>query len=290
MHEYVQYIITGISEGAVYALIGLGFVLVYQVTGIINFAQGEFVMLGGLLFAILEEHGTSPAPAALIAVVATTAIGALTYLGAIRPARRASLEIQIIITIGVAFAIEGIVLLFVGTDPQYAQPFGLVPSFQIFGAIVIPQYVWVVGVALVAVVLLAWFLGRTLFGKAMRACAMNARAARLMAIEPERVALLVFVVAALLGAVGGVVLAPIQNPDYQAGLTFGLYGLAAAVVGGLGSPTGAVAGGLLIGLAKSFAAGKLPTGYGDTIVYGLLLVVLLVRPQGILNRLATARV
>jgi branched-chain amino acid transport system permease protein len=290
MHEYVQYVITGISEGSVYALIGLGFALVYQVTGVINFAQGEFVMLGGLLFAVLEEHGMTAVPAALVAVAVTTATGAAVYLAGLRPARRARLEIRIIITIGIAFVIEGVVLLFVGTDPQYADPFGVVPAFHIAGGAVFPQYVWVVGMAAIAVLLLAWFLGRTLFGKAMRACSMNQRAARLMGIDPDRITLITFALAAVLGAVGGIVLAPIQSPDYQSGLTFSLYGLAAAVLGGLRSPSGAVAGGLVIGLAQSFAAGKLPTGYGDTIVFGLLLVVLLVRPQGLLNRRTAARV
>ena len=290
MSQYAQFTATGITLGAVYALVGLGFVLIYQVTGVINFAQGEFVMLGALVFALLEENDVAPIPAAALAVLVAVAVGAAVERLCLRPARRATTEALIIITIGVSIAIKGIVLVQVGTGPHFARSFSTGPPLRILGAVVLRQYLWVIGVAAIAVLLLWLFFEHTLVGKAMRACAMNPDAARLHAVSPSLMSLLAFALAAALGGLGGVILAPIQNPDYGIGLGLGLKGFTAAVVGGLESPSGAVAGGLLLGVVESLAAGRLSSGYKDAVAFGILLVVLLVRPTGIFSRITGQRV
>jgi len=287
--ENLQFLINGVTLGAVYALVGVGFVLIYQVTGVINFAQGEFVMLGALGSALLWEAGMPLPLAAALAVAGTALVGAGVQRLALQPARGASVERLIIITIGVSITIKGVVLLAVGTSPHFVDPFTRGDPIRVGGAVILPQYLWVVAVTVLAVAALAWFFTRTMPGKAMRACAMNPEAARLVAISPARMALLAFTLAATLGALSGAVLAPIQDPDYGIGLGLGLRGFTAAVVGGLDSVAGAVAGGLLLGLVEAFAAGHIPSGYKDAVAFGILLLVLLARPGGVLRRLTGGR-
>jgi branched-chain amino acid transport system permease protein len=290
MTENLQFLVTGLATGAVYALVGLGIVLVHQVTGIINFAQGDFVMLGALSFALLNEDGMGLLPAAGIALAITAVVGILVERLAIAPARSATIERLIILTIGASITIQGVTLVVVGTDPHFAEPFTAGEPLLIGGVVILQQYLWVVGLTAVAVVALWFFLTRTLTGKAMRAAATNREAARMVAISPGLMSMLAFLLAALLGGVGGVVLAPLQAPSAGIGIALGLKGFTAAVLGGLNSPSGAIVGGLLIGVIESVAAGYLPSGYKDAIAYGLLFLVLLVRPQGLLRSVSAARV
>lgn len=289
MAQEVQFVVTGLALGSVYALVGLGIVLIHQVTRIINFAQGEFVMLGALGFALLQEGGTSAPVAAALAVAGAAAVGILMERLAIAPVRGAPVLRLIIITIGVSIAIRGFVLIAVGTSPHFVDAFTAGPPWRVAGIVVDRQYLWVVVATAAAVAALWLFLTRTLPGKAMRACAMNPDAARMLAISPARVSLLAFGLAAALGGLGGVVIAPLQAPDYGIGLALGLAGFTAAVIGGLDSPAGAVFGGLLLGVVQSLAAGHLPSGYKDVVAFGILLLVLLVRPVGLLSRGAVVR-
>ncbi len=290
MTENLQFLVTGLTTGAVYALVGLGIVLVHQVTGIINFAQGDFVMLGALSFALLNERGMGLLPAAGIALLITALVGILVERLAIAPARNATIERLIILTIGASITIQGITLVVVGTDPHFAEPFSLGEPLRVAGVVILRQYLWVIGVTAVAVVALWFFLTRTLTGKAMRAAASNREAARIVAISPGQMSMLAFLLAALLGGIGGVVLAPLQAPSAGIGIALGLKGFTAAVLGGLNSPSGAIVGGLLIGVIESMAAGYLPSGYKDAIAFGILFLVLLVRPQGLLRSISAARV
>lgn len=290
MSDNLQFVVTGLTTGSVYALVGLGIVLVHQVTGIINFAQGEFVMLGALTLALLSEKGLALLPSVLIALAVTLLVGVLVERLAIAPARSATVERLIILTIGAAITIQGITLVVVGTNPHFAEAFTAGSPLQVGGVVVLRQYLWVFAVTAAAVVALWFFLTRTLTGKAMRAAATNRDAARIVAISPSRMSLLAFVLAALLGGIGGVVLAPLQAPSAGIGIALGLKGFTAAVLGGLDSPSGAIVGGLAIGVIESVAAGYLPSGYKDAITFGLLFAVLMLRPQGLLRRTATVRV
>lgn len=290
MSDVAQFVITGVTTGAIYALIGLGIVLVYQVTGIINFAQGHFVMVGALIFAALQESGWSVPLSAAIAVGATCAVGAATDRLAIRPAKDRSIARLIVLTIGASFAIEGIALVTVGTSPHFAEPFTGGEPLRFLGVYVLRQYVWVVVVTIITVTALWLFLTRSLPGKAMRAAAMNRDAARLVAISPSRMSLLAFVLAAALAAIGGVVLAPIEAPSATIGIALGLKGFTAAVLGGLDHAQGAIAGGLFIGVVEALAVGLLSSGYANAITFALLFVVILVRPTGLLRRTSWSRV
>ncbi len=269
---------------------GLGIVLVLQVTGIINFAQGDFVMLGSLSFAILRERGVATPVAALVALGGTVLAGLLVERLAIRPARAATHARLIILTIGASITIQGLALVFLGTNPHFAPPFTGGAPINLGGVVVLTQYLWVVGVTAGSVVALWYFLTRTLTGRAMRAVAMNRTAAQSVGISPSRMSMVAFMLAAGLGAVGGVVLAPLQAPDSGIGVFLGLKGFTAAVVGGLHSPAGAVVGGLVIGVVESLAAGYLPSGYKDAVTFGILLAVLLLRPTGLLRPASEARV
>jgi branched-chain amino acid transport system permease protein len=206
----------------------------------------------------------------------------------IRPARRASTDRLIILTIGASAVIQGVTLVAAGSDPRFARPFTDGEPLRVAGASLPLQYLWVAATTATAVVALWWFLVRTRPGIAMRATAMDAEAARIVGISPRRMSLAVFVLAAALGAVGGVVLAPLQAPDPQIGLALGLKGFTAAVAGGLDNPAGAVAGGLALGVLEAMAAGYLPSGYQDAVAYALLVAVLLGRPTGLLRPVAAA--
>ncbi|MGC0407838.1 branched-chain amino acid transport system permease protein [Streptomyces sp. SAI-195] len=290
MSQFFDFTLSGLGAGTTYALVGLGVALVYQVTGVINFAQGDFVMLGGLGCAVLHEAGTPLWVAAPTAIAATAAVGALLDLVVVRRARDADSERLIILTIGASVTLEGAALLVFGPDSHFVPSFSEGHAFEVFGTHVVRQYVWC-GVATGLAVVLMWlFLTRTLWGTAMRATAMEPEAVRLVGVSPARMSLLAFTLAAALGALAGVFLAPLQPPDASVGIPFGLKGFTAAVIGGLVSPAGAVAGGLLVGLVEAFATGYLSSEYKDTLTYGLLLAVLLLRPTGLLRRASVVRV
>jgi branched-chain amino acid transport system permease protein len=290
MSQFLDFTLSGLGTGTTYALIGLGVAMVYQVTGVINFAQGDFVMLGGLCFAALGEAGLPEGMAAPLALLATTAVGAVLDLLVIRPARRADKERLVILTIGASITLEGAALLAFGADSHFARPFSGGQPFQVLGAPIARQYLWC-AVATIAAVLAMWlFLTRTRTGIGMRATAMDTETARLMGISPARMSLLAFSLAAALGAIGGIVLAPLQPPDPSVGIPFGLKGFTAAVIGGLDSPAGAVAGGVLVGLVEAYATGYLSSDYKGTLTFGMLLLVLLTRPTGLLRKAPVVRV
>lgn len=258
--------------------------------GIINFAQGDFVMIGALSFAIMRESGVGTLLAAVLALTGTVLAGLLVERLAIAPAREATAGRLIILTIGASITIQGLALVIVGTDPHFAPTFTTGPPLRIGGVVILTQYLWVMGVTALALLALWLFVNRTQTGRAMRAVSMNKDAARTTGISPGKMSMLAFMLAAGLGAVGGVVLAPLQAPDPAIGLTLGLKGFTAAVIGGLGSPMGAVVGGLSIGVVESLASGWLPSGYKDAITFAILLAVLLARPQGLLRSRQEARV
>ncbi|MFQ6000085.1 MAG: branched-chain amino acid ABC transporter permease [Anaerolineae bacterium] len=291
--QYVQLTVDGIRAGSIYALIALGFVVIYSVTGIINFAQGEFVMLGAMSSVAFYNLGLSlPSPlkmfmAVILSVVCVAIIGAVVERMAIYPARRASVVTLIIITIGVALAIRALALIIWGADPYFLPAFTTLKmedlTFRIGGVALKAQSFWIWGTVAVVLAALAFFFERTIMGKALRACAVNRRAAELMGINPSRMSLLSFALAAALGAIGGIVLAPTLRPIYDMGLKLGLKGFVAAVMGGLVSSPGAVVGGLILGVAENVGAGVTKAGLKDIISLIILVLILLFRPQGIIG-------
>jgi branched-chain amino acid transport system permease protein len=226
--------------------------------------------------------------AVLLAVTGTTVVGAILERLAIYPARRAPVVALIIITIGVTIAIRALALIVWGTRPYFVPAFTTLEmedlAVRFAGLIVRAQSFWIWGVVAVVLVALAFFFERTIIGKALRACAINRRAAQLMGINPSRMSLLAFSLAAALGAIGGTVMAPATRPTYDMGLMLGLKGFVAAIMGGLVSYPGAVVGGLVLGVVENIGAGVTSAGYKDIIVFVTLVLILLFRPQGFIGR------
>jgi branched-chain amino acid transport system permease protein len=290
MPEFFQFLVSGLTVGAVYALVALGFTLIYNASDVINFAQGEFVMLGGMITVFTSASGVSLPLAALIAICVTVAVGLLLYWLAIQPARGASAVTLIIITIGASILLRGAAQVF------FDKQFHKLPSFSgdipvnIFGAAVQPQSFWVLGGTAIIVAVLYIFLERTVLGKAVRATAANRLAARLVGINTTTVMALAFGGSAAIGAVAGILVTPITLTSYDVGTMLALKGFAAAMLGGIGSPLGAVVGGLLLGLLEAFGAGYISSTYKDAFAFIVILVVLFAVPQGLFGRRMIERV
>jgi branched-chain amino acid transport system permease protein len=296
--HYVQLAIDGVRGGSIYALMALGFVAVYSVTGIINFAQGEFVMLGAMICITVNDSPLPWPPAAKLAVsiaagiVLTTLIGAAVERVAIYPARQASPVTLIIITVGVTITLRAAALLAWGADPYVLPSFttlALEDHILRFGGITLQaQSLWIWATLAAVLVVLYVLLEHTLVGKALRACAVNRRAAQLMGINPSRMSLIAFTMAAALGAIGGIVLGPVTRPIYDMGLMLGLRGFVAAIMGGLISAPGAVVGGLLLGVVENVVAGVTNPTFKTVYAFLILIAILLFKPQGIIGRGETA--
>ena len=280
--QFVQYLISGVTQGSIYALIGLGFTIIYAVTKIINFAQGEFVMLGGLLsFTLARSAGLPLAPSLIVAIVIAAIIGALMYLLAIRTARNASVVSLIIITIGAAIFIRGIAGELWGVDTVRPPYFTGSTSISFLGAYIHPQALWIIGTTVFVTVILHLFLTYTMVGKALKACAINPVASSMVGVNPKTMALIAFILAAAIGGIGGVVTAPFTLTVYNVGVMLGLKGFVAAAIGGFKSPLAAVFGGLLLGIVESLAVaanwGPFTSAYKDAIALIVLMLILLVR-------------
>jgi branched-chain amino acid transport system permease protein len=288
--EFLQFLLSGITVGAIYALVGLGFSIIYNASHVINFAQGEFLMIGGMASVFLLGAGVPLPLAILLAVALAVVVGLALEKFAVEPARNADVVTLIIITIGASIFLRGLAQL------VWDKEFHALPAFSgdqpivIAGAAILPQSLWVVGVTGVIVAGLAWFFNRTLLGKAILATACNADAAKLMGINTRFILFIAFGLSAFLGAVGGIMVAPITLTSYDAGIMLGLKGFVAAVLGGLGSAVGAVVGGLLLGLAEAMAAGYISSDYKDAVPFMLILLILFFMPSGLFGVRGTERV
>jgi branched-chain amino acid transport system permease protein len=288
--ELLQFVLSGLTVGAVYALVALGFTLIYVASDVVNFAQGEFVMLGGMGTVSLTALGLPLPLAAALAVAATTLVGLALHRLAIEPARGASAVTLIIITIGASIFLRGLAQVVFDKQLHRLPAFSGDRPVSVLGATILPQSFWVVGGGVVIVVLLWAFLDRTLTGKAVLATAGNRLAARLVGIDTGRIVGLSFAVSAAIGAVAGILAAPITFTSFDVGTMLALKGFAAAMLGGIGSPLGAVVGGLLVGLLEALAAGYLSSTYKDAVAFLVILAVLFALPTGLFGRAARERV
>jgi branched-chain amino acid transport system permease protein len=300
MAELLQFVFSGLTVGAIYALVALGFTLIYKASDIINFAQGEFVMLGGML-TVFVAHAVIPLPfvahagiplplAAVIAIVATTAIGLALHRFAIEPARGATPVALIMITIGASIFLRGTAQIVFDRRFHSLPPLLGADPIQFGGAAILPQSLVVLATAAVIVVALWLFIDRTIFGKAVIATAANRLAARLVGVDTRRIVAFSFGVSAAIGAIAGVLITPIALTSYDAGTLLALKGFAAAMLGGIGSAPGAVVGGILIGMCEALAAGYLSSNYKDAVAFLIILVVLVAIPQGLFGRAKIERV
>ena len=279
-----QYVLAGVVVGAIYALIAAGFVLIYQVTGLINFAQGEFAMIGAMTASALATSGMPVFEAAAIAVLVASVTGALCYLLAIRPARAATGVTLIFITLGLDVALRGLGLFVWGTNPLSLPAFTGGAAITVFGGVLPPQAMWVLLTDLLVFAALYLFFRHTYAGTAVRAAVANPPIASTFGIPLRTFAFWSFVVAAAIGGLGGVVVAPITSATYDMGLTLGLAGFVAAVLGGLDSLPGALVGGFVLGIVEKLAGGVLSTGWEQGVGFLILVLVLVLRPQGLLGR------
>ena len=285
MAELLQYALSGVTVGSIYAVVAIGFNLIYSTTGILNFAQGEFVMLGGMTAITFARFMPVPLAIAAAVLVVTLSGGVLEFL-LFRRLRSHSLLHLIIITIGLSIVIREAALL-LWDEKVRALPYftgNECSSVHIAGAALSPQVFWVLGTVSIAVLVLHAFLRHTLTGKAMRACASNYEAAMLAGVNTANMRTLAFGLSAGLGALGGCVISPIGMTQYDMGSDLAIKGFAAAILGGLGNPMAGLAGGILVGLAEAYSVKFLPAAYKDATAFAILLLVLFMRPHGLFGR------
>ncbi|MBS4019326.1 branched-chain amino acid ABC transporter permease [Azonexus hydrophilus] len=288
--EFLQFLFSGITVGATYALAALGFTLIYNASHVINFAQGEFIMLGGMLAVLFAQMGL-PLPAVLLlAILVPAIVGVLVEKLAIEPVKGAETVTLIIITIGASLVIRGLIQVWLGKNTFSLPAFSGDEPIHVLGATLLPQSLWVLGITALVVVALWYFFNRTLQGKAMLATSVNRLAAELVGINTSWVLFMSFAMSAALGALGGILITPITMTSYDVGIMLGLKGFVAAVVGGLGNGLGAVVGGLLVGILEAMGAGYISSAYKDAIPFVLILLILFFMPRGLFGGKSTDRV
>lgn len=281
----LQYLLSGITKGSIYAVVAIGFNLIYSATGVLNFAQGEFVMLGGMM-AVTLSH-LAPLPVAVFgSVVMVAVIGCLLEMLFFRRLRRHSVLHLIIITIGLSIVIQE-AALHLWDEKVRSLPYftgNEISSIRVLGAAISPQAIWVLGTVGLVVAGLHVFLKWSLSGKAMRACSSNPEAAMLAGINIPAMRTLSFGLSAGLGALAGCVISPITSTHYEMGAPLAIKGFAAAILGGLGNPMAAVAGGLSVGVLEAFSVKFWPAAYNDVAAFAIILLALFVRPHGLFGR------
>ena len=290
MQEFLQYFFSGITNGAIYAVIAIGFSMLYRSTDLINFAHGEFVMIGALSMITLTIALQIPVlPAFLLTVFGVSLLGLIFERLAIRTVRRPEPVVLILITVGASIFLRGAAMLIWGKDAHNMPPFTTHAPLDILGARLLIQSVWILLITILLAGLLHFFYKKTLTGKAMHACAINKRAAWLVGIPSKLMVLLAFGLSTGMGAVAGAIIAPITMPAYDMGSMLGLKGFCAAMLGGLGSLWGSVLGGFLLGILEAMGVGFVSSGLKDATAFLVLLLVLYFRPGGILSAVTAKR-
>ncbi|SOC82306.1 branched-chain amino acid transport system permease protein [Ensifer adhaerens] len=290
MTDFLQFLLSGLTVGAVYALVALGFAIIYNASDVVNFAQGEFVMLGGMITYFAHAAGVPLPLSALLAILATAMMGVALNRLAIEPARGAPVVSLIIITIGASIFIRGAAQLVFDKQLHRFPAFSGDEPFHIGGATILPQSLWVMAGALAVFFGLWLFFTRTLTGRAVLATANNRIAAQLVGINTRYIMTLSFAMSAAIGALAGVLITPIMLTSYNVGLALALKGFAAAMLGGMGNPKGALVGGLLLGIFEAMTAGYISSQYKDAAAFVVILAVLFAMPHGIFGRKSSDRV
>jgi branched-chain amino acid transport system permease protein len=287
--ELIQSLVNGLGIGLIYGLIAIGFSVIYNASGIVNFAQGVFVMLGGMFaHTLLVRYGLPMWLSAILASILVAAAGVLVQIFVINPMlrRNAPLFAIILATLAVQLLIEQVIILTLGDQPRTYPEFTSGGPLKV-GPIAIPyQLFWVLGVGTILVFALTQFFNRTPMGRALRACAQNREAAALLGIPVERMLIVAFALSAGLGAIAGILITPTQYTAYLIGTPFGINGFIAAIIGGFGSPVAGLVGGIFLGIIQSEAIVFFGAGFKNIVALTILLVVLLVFPNGLFGGLA----
>jgi branched-chain amino acid transport system permease protein len=279
-----QLLTSGITIGAIYALAALGFVTIIRASQIINFAQGDFVMLGGVITFFLLKGLNLPYPlAALVSVSIVVMVGFLLHVSVIYPLRKASTLIVLISTLGASIFLSNTSALLFGTLPKALPPFSGERPLLIGGVSFVPQSLWVLGTTFLLLLFLYLLSHRTLLGKAMEASSTDPLGADLLGISRNLMVFLAFGVSAGIGAIAGILITPVFFTSYNSGTILGLKGFIAAVLGGWGKNTGAILGGFVLGVVEAMSLAFIPSGYKDGVAFAILLLILYFRPKGILG-------
>lgn len=290
MESFLQFIFSGLTAGAAYALVALGFSIVYNGTEAVNFLQGEYVMLGGIIGGTLHEiFGWPLYIVVLLTILAGMAAGWLTELIGVRWMRNPSGDNITIATIGMAMALKATVMVATGRKTASLPPFSDAPPITIGGASLLPQTLWNIFIMILAAILLTAFFRYTKPGVIMRATADDRDASSMVGVNLTQATAWTFILAGGLGATAGVSLTPITLMSFEAGTLLGLKGFAAAMLGGIGGMYGSIAGGLLLGLAEALTAGYISSAYSDVVAFVVLLFVLLKSPTGLFGQSSTQR-
>jgi branched-chain amino acid transport system permease protein len=282
----VQSVLSGIGVGAIYGLIGIGFCVIYNASGIVNFAQGAFVMLGGMLTDAGMSKLGLPLPLAAIGAIAIVAMsGVVLERIVVRPLwnRGSTMFVMILATLAAQIVVERITLILAGDQPRTLPVFTDLPPLHLFGFTINFQFLWILGGSALVIAFLGFFFSSTITGKAMRACSINRDAAALQGIPVSRMLALAFALSAALGAFAGILITPTQYTAFNVGVPFAISGFIAAIVGGFGRPLGAFAGGILLGVAQALAIVLLGAAFKNVAALSVLLLFLFVRPTGLLG-------
>lgn len=285
LQDLLQFVFSGLTAGAIYALIALGFGVVHQTMGIVNFSQVDFVSLGGMVaYTVLVTAGL-PAPLGLVCAIAGAAlVGLGVERLALRPSRSRSELVLIFLTIGASISLRGGMQVVWGKNRLAVPPLSGETPLRVFGATLMPQTIWVLGLTALAAAGLFLFFRHTRAGLAIRGVADNPTAASVVGLSVGKIRALSFLLAGALGGLAGVLVTPITTLSYDVGVLLGLKGFSAAILGGFGSFPGAIVGGLAMGLLESLSAAYASSAYKDVLAFLVLLFVLFVRPQGLLGR------
>jgi branched-chain amino acid transport system permease protein len=281
-----QSVASGIAIGCVYGLVGIGFCVIYNGSGIVNFAQGAFVMLGGMLtYVAMKSYGVPLPIAAVLAIVLVSILGIGLDRIVVRPLwnRHSNIFIMILATLAAQIVVERATLIALGDQPRTLPMFTDFPPFRVAGIAISYQFLWIFGCSALAIIGLGWFFASTTTGKAMRACSIDRDAAALQGIPVSRMLALSFAISAALGALAGVLVTPTQYTAFNVGIPYAISGFIAAIVGGFGRPAGALVGGIVLGVAQALAVLFLGAAFKNVAALSILLLFMFFRPTGLLG-------
>jgi branched-chain amino acid transport system permease protein len=285
MDKWFQLLVTGITMGSVYALIALGFVTIYRSSRIVNMAQGSFVMFGGLFaFSMFMELGLPYWLAAIVGTILVVIVAVMMWQIVLKPVLKISLVTMILCTVALSLLFENLSLVRYGGYTKTLPAFGGDHTLQVGNVFISVQSLYIIGITVVVLIALYFLNNRTTLGKRMTATATNPMAASLSGINVARMITVSFIISAAIGAIGGIAISSyVGGISYASGGIYGMMGFIAAVLGGWGSSSGAVVGGLILGIVQALATGIVPAGYKNVVAFLILLIVLYFRPQGLLG-------
>ncbi len=289
MNELFGFLLSGVTVGFIYALVGIGFTVIYNSSGIINFSQGEFVMAGGMSAVFLLKAGFPLGASSILAILITSMIGIFLYK-LISMSKDSSQISLIILTLGYAIFLRGLAQVVFDKELHTMPSFVGDGAFDILGTTLTYQAILIMVVSIFIVISLYFFFKKTKTGQAMMAASINVDAAKLMGINIKKILMLNFALSAIIASIGGILLTPMTSTNYEVGIMLGLKGFCAAIIGGLGNPFGAVAGGLVLGILESLVAGYVSSEYKDAVAFIVLLGILFFMPGGIFGNTKAQRV